>query len=330
MNLLLESGHRGRVPVAPEKGIPCELDTAPLVSIGLPVFNGEEYIEWAVGSLLAQDYHNFELIISDNASTDATSSICLRFAHEDNRVRYYRTEEHFDAVWNFQRVLHLARGKYFMWAAHDDWAEASYVSKCVQELEIDPFAVLCYSLVERISVLDGISTTLDGCGTTAGLNRLERLHLTILKQSSTEIYGLHRREVLVNADLKRNAFGCDRVLLDELALVGHFLRVPEVLFHYRWQIKTADEYATVLGIKNRWGFPHCPKISECRALLKGIVMARIPFWQKPILLADTLYCYRRRYGGRIRNERNAMIGHIARLIRARLSLRGCGTRPRRE
>src|SRR6266508_180906 len=93
---------------------------APLVSIGMPVFNGQRFIRQALDSLLSMDYPNFELIISDNASTDGTAEICQDYAARDRRIRFYRNAKNEGAFGNFARVLALARGNYFMWAAHDD------------------------------------------------------------------------------------------------------------------------------------------------------------------------------------------------------------------
>jgi glycosyltransferase involved in cell wall biosynthesis len=93
------------------------------VSIGMPVFNGEQYIREALDSLLGQTFPDFELIISDNASTDRTSEICLEYAAQDQRIRYIRQPEDRGMLFNFNFVVQQARGEYFMWAACDDiWA----------------------------------------------------------------------------------------------------------------------------------------------------------------------------------------------------------------
>jgi glycosyltransferase involved in cell wall biosynthesis len=92
----------------------------PLVSIGMPVYNGEKFIREALDSLLAQTFTDFELIISDNASTDNTEAICLEYAAKDARIRYVRQPENRGVLFNFQFVLDEARGEYFMWSAHDD------------------------------------------------------------------------------------------------------------------------------------------------------------------------------------------------------------------
>src|SRR5262245_10163897 len=116
----------------------------PLVSIGLPVYNEQRFIRETVASLLAQDFEDLELIISDNASTDGTEEICRQFAARDPRVSYERSEVNRGAFVNFDRVFELAGAKYFMWAgAHDLWSP-SFVSRAVGMLEADPQLVLAY------------------------------------------------------------------------------------------------------------------------------------------------------------------------------------------
>src|SRR5450759_3059115 len=115
----------------------------PLVSIGLPVYNAERYLSRALDSLLAQDYPNVELIVSDNASVDGTEEICRSYAQRDARVHYDRADRNMGAIWNFNRVFELASGEYFMWTAHDDLRDRRYVSACVAALRARPDAVLC-------------------------------------------------------------------------------------------------------------------------------------------------------------------------------------------
>jgi glycosyltransferase involved in cell wall biosynthesis len=92
----------------------------PRVSIGLPVYNGQNYLRCALDSILQQDYTDFELIISDTASADASPGICQELARKDGRVRYYRNETNIGARGNYNRVFELARGEFFKWASHDD------------------------------------------------------------------------------------------------------------------------------------------------------------------------------------------------------------------
>lgn len=109
----------------------------PKVSIGMPVYNGESFIHEALNSLLAQSFADFELIISDNGSTDATEAICKEYAAKDTRIRYVRQSENRGAFANFQFVLDEAVGEYFMWAAADDRWSNLFINTCVSALEVD-------------------------------------------------------------------------------------------------------------------------------------------------------------------------------------------------
>ncbi len=99
----------------------------PIVSIGLPVFNGEQTIHKTIESVLSQTFTNFELIISDNASTDSTPDICKEFEKKDKRIRYVRQKNNMGAWWNFNFVLKEAKCDYFIWTASDDYMFKNYL-----------------------------------------------------------------------------------------------------------------------------------------------------------------------------------------------------------
>ncbi len=103
-------------------------NSKPQVSIGMPVYNGAQFIREALDSLLAQTFTNFELIISDNASTDDTEAICRDYAVKDARIRYVRQAKNLGATANFKFVLDEAVGEYFMWAAADDVWDVKWIA----------------------------------------------------------------------------------------------------------------------------------------------------------------------------------------------------------
>src|SRR5215510_12797807 len=109
----------------------------PRISIGLPVYNGEKFLREALDSLLTQTFEDFELILSDNASTDETPAICRVYAAADKRVRYVRNAANIGVYRNFNRVFQLASGKYFKWAAADDVCQRDLLAKCLRVLETD-------------------------------------------------------------------------------------------------------------------------------------------------------------------------------------------------
>ncbi|CAG1020069.1 Glycosyltransferase GlyG [Patescibacteria group bacterium] len=108
----------------------------PIISIGMPVYNGEKYIEEALESLLSQTFSNFELIISDNNSTDQTNKICEYYAKKDKRIRYLRQTNNLGAIANFQFVLNQSVGRYFMWAAYDDKWSLNWLESLYKEMEL--------------------------------------------------------------------------------------------------------------------------------------------------------------------------------------------------
>jgi glycosyltransferase involved in cell wall biosynthesis len=205
------------------------------VSIGLPVCNGQNYLGDAIDSILAQDFTDFELIISDNASTDATQNIARRFAARDSRVRYYRNPKNLGLEGNFNQAFRLARGRYFKWAAHDDLVEPGFLGKCVDVLEADSGVVLCQSLVRIIGQNDeeiGIyDSAVAGAASPHVADRFRTL--VMVRHLCTELFGLIRSDALRKTQLLNLYYGTDRALLLELAMLGRFAQVPEVLFSNR-------------------------------------------------------------------------------------------------
>lgn len=206
----------------------------PKVTIGLPVYNGERHVAEAIESILAQTYANFELIISDNASTDRTEEICRGYAESDPRVRYYRQPVNLGAAPNFNRLFELAEGsKYFKWAAHDDWIAPSYLRMCVGELENNPDAVLCQSLVEIVGEGGKRLDTYDHTASGANLARPSDRMRARLYGHCMGIFGVIRSDVLASTDLIGMHQLGDRTLLLELAMCGRSLLVPRRLFFNR-------------------------------------------------------------------------------------------------
>lgn len=209
-------------------------DNVPKVSIGLPVYNGEKYLRLAMESLLKQDYRDFELIISDNASTDSTPQICKTYAEKDRRVRYLRNETNLGAMRNFNDVFKLSRGRYFKWAAYDDECHPSMLRKCVETLDAAPATVML--VYARAEIIDS-----DGrvCGLVPDRSniRLSRPHLRMAKllfsfHFGPAQYGLFRSETLRSVR-PCGTIAADRVMLAEVAMRGEIWELPEVLFRLR-------------------------------------------------------------------------------------------------
>src|SRR5215469_10542482 len=126
------------------------MSATPRLSIGLPVYNGERYLAESIEALLGQTYTDFELVISDNASTDSTGDICRRYEKEDSRVRYFRQPRNIGLAPNHNYVVEQARGELFKWAANDDLYARDLVERCVAALDEHPDVVLAHSWTARI------------------------------------------------------------------------------------------------------------------------------------------------------------------------------------
>ena len=212
----------------------------PRLSIGLPVFNGADYLEEALISILAQTFTDFELVISDNASTDRTEDICRAYAMKDKRVKYYRNPKNIGATQNWYRVFDLSCGEYFASAAHDDLYAADYMEKCISVLDRDPSIIDCYS---KTQIIDGqgsrmddgrISKMLAAKIDTISSSPSVRLYNVIgVDYLCIQLYGVMRAQALRDTKVFVGYYGCDRNTLAELALMGKIFEIPEYLFFHR-------------------------------------------------------------------------------------------------
>ena len=123
------------------------MPSTPLIAIGLAVYNGQNFVADAIESLLSQTFGDFELVVTDNASTDATPAIVAEFVRRDSRVRYHRNAENLGCAPNLNRCYELSNPKtpYFKWAAHDDVIAPTFLERCVEALEADPSAAMAHT-----------------------------------------------------------------------------------------------------------------------------------------------------------------------------------------
>ena len=206
----------------------------PLVSIGMPVFNGENFIAQAIASILLQSFEDFELIISDNASTDGTREICEKFAAQDSRIRYHPQPRNLGAAPNFDWCFEQARGEFFKWAAHDDVLREDFLEKSVALLKTDPKAVLCVYQVLHIGAT-GTTRELGDMDCTRFFSNNPAVRFAAIYRAQTchFIFGLFRHSALENSQLHGDYIGSDIVLLSEMALRGPFVKCEEPIFIHR-------------------------------------------------------------------------------------------------
>lgn len=271
-------------------------DKKPLVSIGMPVYNGGDFFRHALESLLAQDYENIELIISDNHSTDLTQEICLDYKARDKRICYFRNEMNVGPKNNFNKVFEISQGEYFMWAAHDDLREPNYISACLKVMEKNPNVILCCSCT--LLNEDGNLKKLEEDFTTIGMSPNRRFRKILWNNSCSSIYGLIRSSVLRKTELFKDTAGSDNLLLAELSLLGEFYQLPMFLFNAK--IKRKNTLQRINGIiemylPNRNQFIYLPFMKLAIEHWKVVHKSRLRRKEKIIAYLDIILCFLLKY-----------------------------------
>jgi glycosyltransferase involved in cell wall biosynthesis len=207
----------------------------PLVSIGVPVYNGEQFIREALDSILAQTYTHLEVIVSDNASTDNTGAICRDYAARDPRICYYRNPTNINVNVNFCRVFELSSGEYFMWAAADDVKPKTAVEDCLRALLGNKNAVMAHGPV--LIKVDGrenfIERTNEVCLSDFSAWKRISAFTKGIKHNGI-LYGLYKRDALAKCTF-RDTYGDDYLLCLQMCLLGplEYVRTPMIVYSER-------------------------------------------------------------------------------------------------
>ncbi|MPY82661.1 MAG: glycosyltransferase [Actinophytocola sp.] len=222
--------------------------TAPRLTIGLPVYNGEKYLAESLDTLLGQTFGDFELIISDNASTDGTEATCRRYAAMDARIRYLRQPRNIGARPNHNLLVEQARGELFKWAAHDDLYGRDLLAACVTALDEHPEAVLAHAdeaiINERNQIVMHCEYTLDSDSPYAP----DRLRSVLFTEGGDDEYGVIRTSALRAAKPNNSYHNSSRTFIAELALRGRFHHVPELLYFRRDHPDRGDRNPTIRAL----------------------------------------------------------------------------------
>jgi glycosyltransferase involved in cell wall biosynthesis len=232
----------------------------PKLSIGMPIYNAERYLREALNSIVSQTFEDFELIISDNASTDGSQEICREYVAKDERIHYFRNRMNFGVPYNFGQTFRLSSGRYFKWAAADDICGKDYLMRAVDALDADSSIVLAWGRTEGINV-DGerIELPYELYDLNSAISvyspdpviRWRRLMRNIWWVDGP-FYGVIRSETLAKVPVLRNHYSSDHFLLADLILHGRFFEIPETLFFNRVhpgktsRVKTRKERAVLL------------------------------------------------------------------------------------
>lgn len=228
------------------------LEKLPSLSIGFPVYNGEGHIREILDFFLSQKFHDFELVISDNASTDKTGSICLEYAQKDSRIRFVRQIKNQGPVENFKFVLDKARGEYFMWVAHDDIWSGDSLSAGVEALSKNQNAVAAFGRVEYVNQENELflvdmppyglcNNQYSGTATYLSTNIPDHL-----------IYGMFRRSFLLHHPWRVGISCPEKIIIFNAVVSGGFMDVPNMVLRIRYKARTKSELESFGFNFSRW------------------------------------------------------------------------------
>jgi glycosyltransferase involved in cell wall biosynthesis len=292
---------------------------SPRVIIGLPVYNGERFIGAAIESHLTQSFDNFDLIISDNGSTDSTREICSDYASNDKRIRYLQSPENRGILWNHRRVLEEIQNpnQYFRWAGADDVMEPGLLQVMVDVLDSRPDVE---AVVPDTKNIDEHGEIIGSAPRTLNLqspDAFERARDVLLASYQHVIaYGLLRASTVRVMRTGPNYPGWDSVFVWELALRGKLVQPAEPALLRRFHAGSISRVRNVSEVR-RWvepnsvpgmNFPHwswayeraraliaCPLSTRDRLRI-GRFLARTTLWQRGAMVRDITQAARRTLG----------------------------------
>lgn len=238
----------------------------PLVTIGLPVYNGMPYLKDSITSLQNQDEQNIRIVVSDNASLDDTGAYCRSVAERDPRVRYFRNAVNIGSAANFSRVLSLSDSPFFAWAAHDDVYARNFISRSLELLSHREDAALCVAAHRRVDERGRVLSIRQEPPGMASSDLATRLSAHLARRGWLTLYGLWRRSVFERIGFPQPIWGSDVVLVWRALLLSPILTIDEPLSDYRvFREKTADATMfSLTGSEARLHFPNTHILGELK------------------------------------------------------------------
>jgi glycosyltransferase involved in cell wall biosynthesis len=277
------------------RGDELPVSVAPRLSIGLPVYNGENYLAQSLDALLGQTYDEYELIISDNDSTDSTEEICRSYAATDSRIHYVRQAKNIGACPNHNYTFHLARGELFKWASHDDLYARDLVKRCIEALDERPEIVLAHAHQGIIDADGKMTQRVEYPLDTDNPSAPQRFRSLLFGVGGDDFYGVMRAEVLHRTPLNASYHHSDRTLMAEIALAGRFHQVPELLYFRRDHPDRAERAKPTKRARSANMDPiradrlRHPTVRLLGEYVWGFVRA---IGRTPLSRSDRLLCYR--------------------------------------
>lgn len=284
-----------------------QIARAPRVSVGMPVYNGEQWLREAIDSILDQTYCDLELVISDNASTDSSFEIAQTYAERDERVRVVRNPINVGVNRNYSLLVGYARGEYFKWASSNDLCDRRLIGQCVLALDAHLEVGVCYPRTRLFVDLPESGEDYEDRVETSDDDPVARFrHVLEHTRLNNAINGLIRMSVLRETSLIGSYFSSDIVLLAELALRSKILELPEFLFFRRFSQESATSLQDALKVRE-FHFPRSGRgrlfqgWRRCGGYISAITgstltrhervrgltyVARLCYWEWPELYAD--------------------------------------------
>jgi glycosyltransferase involved in cell wall biosynthesis len=266
----------------------------PRLTLGLPVYNGERYLAASLDSLLAQTFTDFDLVISDNGSTDRTGEIARQYESIDPRVRYIHHPENRGSTFNHNFVMDQTRGEFFKWVSHDDLYAPDLLERCIDALDSRPEIVLAHAWTAFIDESGRITHPIDYALTTDVPNPVARFRSVLYTDGGDDIYGVIRMSVLRRVAPFGSYHWADRTFVGELSLHGPFHNVPDFLYFRRdHPTRTSRVGRDNIRLRcarldpsraSRWRNPTVRLVGE---YLLGYISA---IWRAPIGLMDRMRC----------------------------------------
>ena len=269
------------------------MNAVPRLSVGLPVYNGEGLLAESIEALLGQSYENFELIISDNASTDGTADICRRYAKQDSRIRYIRQPYNIGLNRNHNFVVRQAKGELVKMASHDDLYARDLLKRCVEALDEHPEAVLAHCWEAMTDASRNVTKVLTYTVAADSPRAPDRFRSMLFDGWDDYTYGVIRTEVLLRTHLLGSHHYADRTLNTELSLHGPFCMVQDWLYFRRDHPERTSPYTvrtrcTYLDPRRASRIRH-PAVRLYGEYIWGYVAA---IRNAPLSPADRKECYR--------------------------------------
>lgn len=266
-------------------------DKLPKLSVGMPVYNGAEYLPETLESILKQTFSDFELVISDNASTDNTQEICQRYVAKDSRLRYFRNERNIGASDNYNAVYYHSRGEYFKWASSNDLCDKNFLQSCVDVLDSRPDAVLAHPKTRLFETTMADANDYNDNLDIQDDNACTRFKAFITQVSLNNIMnGVIRSAALRHSAMIKPFFSSDVSLMAEMSLYGKFVEIPQYYFYRRMDPKTATKLKNATEVLRHYD----PDLKNL--MLFPTWKINLEYWKgvfrAPISMAEKICLYR--------------------------------------